>query len=115
MELATYIPPGESSASSRDASAAPLDGDAGRTQLMAAMAANWNDAAAKYGAFFTFESVASKPKPIVGPSEHCAGVRAEKSTGFDIAVGENLLRSLFLNVYRDAAHPSPITLSIIPD
>jgi hypothetical protein len=115
MELAKYRPPGESSASSRDASAAPLDADAGRAQLMAAIAANWNDATAKYGAFFTFANEASKPKPIVGPGEQCAGFRAEKSTRFDIAVGENLLRSLFVNVYRDAAHPSPITLSIIPD
>jgi predicted acyl esterase len=126
-----------SSASLRDASAAPIDGDEGRSQLLAAIAeyegsvenpgyvpfrdsvaqnipeqwwikssphtyaeaihasgiafhvaADWNEAATKYGAFFTFKNVASKPKLIVGPGEHCAWLSVEKHTGFDIAVEE---------------------------
>lgn len=52
------------------------------------VAANWDEAATKYGAFFTVNNLDNPHKLIVGPSTHCAWFTVEKDTGFDIAVEE---------------------------
>jgi putative CocE/NonD family hydrolase len=52
------------------------------------LAANWDEAATKYGAFFTLNNLTNPAKLIVGPSAHCAWFTVEKDTGFDIAVEE---------------------------
>jgi uncharacterized protein len=52
------------------------------------VAANWDEAMTKYGAFFTFNNLTNPAKLIVGPSTHCAWFTVEKSTGFDISVEE---------------------------
>jgi putative CocE/NonD family hydrolase len=52
------------------------------------VAANWNEAATKYGAFFTVNNLKVPGKLIVGPAEHCAWFSVESQTGFDISVEE---------------------------
>ena len=52
------------------------------------VAANWDEAATKYGAFFTLNNVTTPAKLVVGPSTHCAWFTVQKDTGFDIAVEE---------------------------
>jgi putative CocE/NonD family hydrolase len=52
------------------------------------VAVNWNEAATKYGAFFTLNNLKGAAKLIAGPAEHCAWFTVEKQTGFDIAVEE---------------------------
>jgi putative CocE/NonD family hydrolase len=52
------------------------------------VAANWNEGATKYGAFFTFKNLETPTKLIVGPGEHCAWFTVKNKTGFDIAVEE---------------------------
>jgi predicted acyl esterase len=52
-------------------------------------AANWDEAATKYGAFFTVNNVTSPSKLIIGPSTHCAWAMVESMTGFDISVEEH--------------------------
>lgn len=52
------------------------------------LAANWDEAATKYGAFFTFNNVTTPSKLIVGPASHCAWFTVQQQTGFDIAVEE---------------------------
>ena len=51
-------------------------------------AANWDEAATKYGAFFTVNNLDNPRKLIVGPSTHCAWFSVEKDLGFDITVEE---------------------------
>jgi predicted acyl esterase len=51
-------------------------------------AANWDEAATKYGAFFTVNNVTNPTKLIVGPATHCAWFTVQDTTGFDIAVEE---------------------------
>jgi putative CocE/NonD family hydrolase len=53
------------------------------------VAANWDEAATKYGAFFTFKNVKNPAKLIVGPSTHCAWAMVQSMTGFDISVEEH--------------------------
>jgi putative CocE/NonD family hydrolase len=50
-------------------------------------AANWNEAATKYGAAFTFNNVPNT-KLIFGPGAHCAWTDVKARTGFDIVVEE---------------------------
>jgi uncharacterized protein len=52
------------------------------------LAANWDEAATKYGAFFTFNNLTSPRKLIVGPATHCAWPTVQMLTGFDITVEE---------------------------
>ena len=52
------------------------------------VAANWDEAATKYGAFFTLNNLSNPRKLIVGPSTHCAWFSVEKELGFDITVEE---------------------------
>jgi putative CocE/NonD family hydrolase len=52
-------------------------------------AANWDEAATKYGAFFTVNNVTNPTKLIVGPSTHCAWAMVESMIGFDISVEEH--------------------------
>ena len=51
-------------------------------------AANWDEAATKYGAFFTVNNLKNPTKLVVGPGAHCAWFSVEMQTGFDIAVEE---------------------------
>lgn len=62
------------------------------------LAANWDEAATKYGAFFTWNNLTRPAKLLIGPAGHCAWsdilVEAPSATsvlgmtGFDIAVEE---------------------------
>jgi uncharacterized protein len=51
-------------------------------------AANWDEAATKYGAFFTVNNLKTPTKMVVGPGAHCAWFDVESSTGFDILIEE---------------------------
>jgi putative CocE/NonD family hydrolase len=53
------------------------------------VAANWDEAATKYGAFFTFKNVKNPAKLIVGPVTHCAWAMVQSMIGFDISVEEH--------------------------
>lgn len=53
------------------------------------VAANWDEAATKYGAFFTFNNLMNPAKLIVGPTTHCAWAVVESMTGFDISIEEH--------------------------
>ena len=50
-------------------------------------AANWDEAATKYGAFFTLNNL-PHTKLVVGPAGHCAWTAVRDQTGFDIVVEE---------------------------
>ncbi|MET0343727.1 MAG: CocE/NonD family hydrolase [Polyangiales bacterium] len=50
-------------------------------------AANWDEAATKYGAFFTVNNLPNT-KLVVGPGAHCAWSAVRTQTGFDIVVEE---------------------------
>jgi uncharacterized protein len=52
------------------------------------VAANWDEATTKYGAFFTFNNVTTPKKLLVGPGTHCAWTSVKTMTGFDIVVEE---------------------------
>ncbi|HKP57938.1 MAG TPA: CocE/NonD family hydrolase [Polyangiales bacterium] len=52
-------------------------------------AANWDEAATKYGAFFTVNNLKNPTKLVVGPLAHCAWFSVEKDYGFDITVEEH--------------------------
>jgi putative CocE/NonD family hydrolase len=52
------------------------------------VAANWDEAATKYGSFFTVNNVTNPSKLIVGPASHCAWFTVQTMTGFDISVEE---------------------------
>jgi predicted acyl esterase len=133
----TSAPPMPTSAADRDPMAEPVDGDADKSQLTAAiaqhatgienvgyapfrdstaenvpeqwwikssphtyleqikasgvaiyLAANWDEATTKYGAFFTFNNVMNPVKLLVGPGTHCAWFSVQNETGFDIATEE---------------------------
>jgi len=51
-------------------------------------AANWDEAATKYGAFFTVNNLTNPNKLVVGPGAHCAWFSVKKDTGFDITIEE---------------------------
>jgi putative CocE/NonD family hydrolase len=51
-------------------------------------AANWDEAATKYGAFFTVNNLKTPTKLVVGPGAHCAWTSVQNETGFDITVEE---------------------------
>lgn len=51
-------------------------------------AANWDEAATKYGAFFTFNNLTNPRRLIVGPKSHCAWFDVRDDTGFDLLVEE---------------------------
>jgi len=53
------------------------------------VAANWDEAATKYGAFFTINNLKTPNKLVVGPLAHCAWFSVEKDYGFDITVEEH--------------------------
>lgn len=59
-----------------------------KSKIAVYAAANWDEAATKYGAFFTVNNVTNPTKLIVGPAGHCAWFTVESQTGFDIAVEE---------------------------
>ncbi|HKU45141.1 MAG TPA: CocE/NonD family hydrolase [Polyangiales bacterium] len=52
------------------------------------LAANWDEATTKQGAFFTFNNVKTPAKLIVGPEAHCAWFSVKKNNGFEIVVEE---------------------------
>jgi predicted acyl esterase len=52
------------------------------------VAANWDEATTKHGAFFTFNNVMNPVKLLVGPGAHCAWTSVLNDTGFDITVEE---------------------------
>jgi uncharacterized protein len=52
-------------------------------------AANWDEAATKYGAFFTVNNLKTPTKLVVGPGAHCAWFSVANDTGFDITVEEH--------------------------
>lgn len=52
------------------------------------VAANWDEAATKYGAFFTLNNLRNPTKLVVGPASHCAWFTVQRQTGFDIVVEE---------------------------
>ena len=45
------------------------------------VAANWDEAATKYGAFFTFNNLKTPHKMVIGPSTHCAWFTVQADTG----------------------------------
>jgi uncharacterized protein len=51
-------------------------------------AANWDEAATKYGAFFTFNNLTNPRRLIVGSQPHCAWFDVKDETGFDLIVEE---------------------------
>ncbi len=51
-------------------------------------AANWDEAATKYGAFFTVNNLENPTKLLVGPGAHCAWFSVASDHGFDITVEE---------------------------
>jgi predicted acyl esterase len=51
-------------------------------------AANWDEAATKYGAFFTYNNLTTPRRLIVGPKAHCAWFDVQSDTGFDLLVEE---------------------------
>jgi predicted acyl esterase len=51
-------------------------------------AANWDEAATKYGAFFTFNNVRTPRKLIIGPQTHCLWSAVKRDQGFDIVIEE---------------------------
>lgn len=64
------------------------------------VAANWDEAATKYGAFFTYNNLSRPAKLIIGPAPHCAwssipgsegedAMSVQGETGFDITVEEH--------------------------
>jgi uncharacterized protein len=52
------------------------------------LAVNWDEAATKYGSFFTFRNLKNPTKLVVGPASHCAWFTVQRTTGFEIAVEE---------------------------
>ena len=52
------------------------------------LAANWDEATTKQGAFYTFNNLTTPKKLIVGPGTHCAWMSVMKDTGFDITIEE---------------------------
>jgi len=62
------------------------------------LAANWDEAATKYGVFFTLNNLTRPARLLIGPSQHCAwsgamqqlgfGKTVQDETGFDITVEE---------------------------
>jgi putative CocE/NonD family hydrolase len=53
------------------------------------VAANWDEAATKYGAFFTVNNLKTPTKLVVGPGAHCAWFSVATDTGFEITVEEH--------------------------
>jgi len=137
MGTPTSSSPTPTSPAARDPMAEPVDGDADKSQLMAAiaqhadgvdtvgyvpfrdstaekvakqwwidsspsnyleqikasgiaiyLAANWDEATTKYGAFFTFNNVMNPVKLLVGSGTHCAWTSVRNETGFDITTEE---------------------------
>jgi len=52
------------------------------------LAANWDEGATKYGAFFTFNNIQNPAKLIIGPATHCQWSDVERMTGFNLIVEE---------------------------
>jgi putative CocE/NonD family hydrolase len=53
------------------------------------LAANWDEAATKYGAFFTFNNLTRPAKLVIGPEEHCAWSAIQKSIGYERTVEDS--------------------------
>ena len=60
------------------------------------VAANWDEAATKYGSFFTYNNLRTPTKLIVGPATHCAWPTVQQLTGFDITIEERRFFDHFL-------------------
>lgn len=71
------------------------------------VAANWDEAATKYGAFFTFNNVTTPAKLIVGPGSHCAWFTVEKNTSFDIAIEERRFFDHYLKGIENGVNHEP--------
>jgi putative CocE/NonD family hydrolase len=59
-----------------------------RSGVAVYLAANWDEAATKHGAFFSFNNLKNPVKLVVGPAAHCAWFTVQRTTGFDISVEE---------------------------
>jgi len=59
-----------------------------RSRVAVYLAANWDEAATKYGSFFTLNNLRNPTKLVVGPASHCAWFTVQRQTGFDITVEE---------------------------
>ncbi|HKU44094.1 MAG TPA: CocE/NonD family hydrolase, partial [Polyangiales bacterium] len=52
------------------------------------LAANWDEATTKHGAFYSFNNLKNPRKLIVGPGAHCAWTQVKNETGFEITIEE---------------------------
>lgn len=59
-------------------------------------AANWNEGATKYGAFFNYKNIETPTKLLVGPAGHCAWTDVREDTGFDLVIEELRFFDAFL-------------------
>ncbi|HKO92588.1 MAG TPA: CocE/NonD family hydrolase [Polyangiaceae bacterium] len=59
-----------------------------RSKVAVYLAANWDEAATKHGAFFSFNNLKNPSKLVVGPATHCAWFTVQRTTGFDISIEE---------------------------
>ncbi|HEX6245554.1 MAG TPA: CocE/NonD family hydrolase, partial [Polyangiales bacterium] len=62
--------------------------DIERSGVAVYLAANWDEAATKHGAFFSLNNLKNPTKLIVGPAPHCAWFTVQRTTNFDISVEE---------------------------
>lgn len=60
----------------------------GRSGVAVYLAANWDEAATKYGSFFSLKNLSNPRKLIVGPATHCAWFTVQRETGFDLTIEE---------------------------
>jgi uncharacterized protein len=75
--------------------------------IPAYVAANWDEAATKYGAFFTFNNLASPTKMIIGPMTHCAWPIVESQYKFDISVEEHRFFDYWLKAIENGVMDEP--------
>jgi predicted acyl esterase len=52
------------------------------------LAANWDEAATKSGAFLTYNNLKTRRKLLVGPGKHCDWTGVKTQTGFDMVLEE---------------------------
>jgi uncharacterized protein len=52
------------------------------------LAANWDEATTKAGAFLTYNNLKGRVKLLIGPGKHCDWATVKTDTGFDIALEE---------------------------
>lgn len=70
-------------------------------------AANWDEAATKYGAAFTVNNVTAPSKLVFGPAGHCAWTEVKNSTGFDIVIEERRFFDYWLKGIQNGVMSEP--------